>query len=133
MQTKPLLYGLIGFFIGGLIVAVAATAFNKPENKEIVGNDSSMSSRSMDDMTADLQGKTGDEYDKVFISSMITHHEGAVAMAKLSAQKAKHDEIKKMSDDVISAQEKEISEMKQWQMNWGYSNSMEGMNHGSVH
>lgn len=30
METKPLLYGLIGFFLGGLIVSVAATTFDKP-------------------------------------------------------------------------------------------------------
>lgn len=29
METKPLLYGLIGFFIGGLLVSVAATTFEK--------------------------------------------------------------------------------------------------------
>lgn len=31
METKPLLYGLIGFFIGGLLVSIAATTFDKPE------------------------------------------------------------------------------------------------------
>lgn len=31
METKPLLYGLIGFFIGGLLVSVAATTFEKPD------------------------------------------------------------------------------------------------------
>lgn len=112
MQTKPLLYGLIGFFIGGFIVALAATTFNKSESKE-------MSSMSMDDMTADLKNKTGDEYDKAFIASMIAHHEGAVEMAKLSASSAKHEEIKKLSEAIISAQEKEIADMKQWQINWG--------------
>lgn len=30
MDTKSLLYGLIGFFIGGLLVSVAATTFDKP-------------------------------------------------------------------------------------------------------
>jgi len=34
-------------------------------------------------------------------------------MAKLSEQNAKHDEIKNLSRDIIAAQEKEISEMKQ--------------------
>lgn len=29
MDTKPLIYGLIGFFIGGLLVSVAATTFEK--------------------------------------------------------------------------------------------------------
>ncbi len=31
METKELLYGLIGFFIGGLLVSIAATTFNNDE------------------------------------------------------------------------------------------------------
>lgn len=31
MKTKELLYGLIGFFIGGLLVAIAANTFNNAE------------------------------------------------------------------------------------------------------
>ena len=31
METKPLLYGLIGFFIGGLLVSIAANTFDKQE------------------------------------------------------------------------------------------------------
>ncbi|MGH7218687.1 MAG: hypothetical protein ACREGE_04570 [Candidatus Microsaccharimonas sp.] len=31
MDTKELLYGLIGFFLGGLLVAIAATTFNNDE------------------------------------------------------------------------------------------------------
>jgi hypothetical protein len=37
METKPLLYGLIGFFIGGLIVSIAATTFDKPSDN-MTGN-----------------------------------------------------------------------------------------------
>lgn len=120
MQTKPLLYGLIGFFIGGFIVSVAATTFDKPQTKETNTNSSAVSSMSMDDMSAGLRGKTGDDYDKAFITSMIVHHEGAVEMAKLSDTNAKHDEIKELSKAIIAAQEKEIAEMKQWQIDWGY-------------
>jgi hypothetical protein len=32
METKPLLYGLIGFFIGGLLVSIAAITFDKPSD-----------------------------------------------------------------------------------------------------
>ncbi|HSW91658.1 MAG TPA: DUF305 domain-containing protein [Candidatus Saccharimonadales bacterium] len=120
METKSLLYGLIGFFAGGLLVAIAATTFNKPSQD----TNTSMSSMSMNEMTADLKNKTGDEFDKAFIEDMVAHHEGAVAMAKLSAKNAKHEEVKNLSNDIISAQEKEITEMKQWQMNWGYSSMM---------
>lgn len=30
METKPLLYGIIGFMLGGLLVSIAATTFDKP-------------------------------------------------------------------------------------------------------
>lgn len=130
MQTKPLLYGLIGFFLGGLLVAIAATTFNKPDQGTTANTNSSMSGMSMDDMTADLKDKAGDEFDKAFIASMIAHHEGAVEMAKLSAKNAKHEEIKSLSNDIIAAQEKEITEMKQWQMDWGYTSMM--MDHSSM-
>lgn len=121
MQTKPLLYGLIGFFIGGLLVSVAATTFDKPKEHESTSTSSTSMSDSMQ-MSADvLMDKTGDDFDATFISEMIEHHEGAVEMAKLSAANAKHDEIKQLSNGIITAQEKEIIQMKQWQKDWGYS------------
>jgi hypothetical protein len=30
METKPLLYGIIGFILGALLVSIAATTFDKP-------------------------------------------------------------------------------------------------------
>jgi uncharacterized protein (DUF305 family) len=51
---------------------------------------------------------------------MIAHHEGAIEMARLSETRAKHDEIKSLSKVIISAQEKEISDMRHWQGVWGY-------------
>lgn len=125
MQTKPLLYGLIGFFLGGLLVAIAATTFNKPSPESTGNTNTSMNDMSMGSMTAHLKNKTGDEFDEAFIESMIVHHEGAVEMAKLSAKNAKHEEIKNLSTNIISAQEKEISEMKQWRTDWGYSSMMD--------
>lgn len=122
MQTKPLLYGLIGFFIGGFIVSVAATTFDKPDEQANNNTNTSMS-QSMQMSADSLKGKTGDDFDAAFISEMIAHHEGAVEMAKLSAANAKHDEIKQLSNDIIAAQEKEISQMKQWQKDWGYTAS----------
>lgn len=127
METKPLLYGLIGFFIGGLIVSIAATALDKSATMPA-------SDMSMSQMTGSLQAKQGDDFDQAFISAMIEHHQGAVDMAKLSASNAKHDDIKQLSLGVIAAQEKEIDQMKQWQIDWGYMNnpqshSMNGMAH----
>jgi uncharacterized protein (DUF305 family) len=72
----------------------------------------------MDGMIAGLQGKTGDEFDKAFISEMIIHHEGAVDMAELALTNAKHQEIKDLANAIITAQNKEIADMKTWQRDW---------------
>lgn len=110
METKPLLFGIIGFMLGGLLVATAATTFDKDK---LQANTSSH-------MSHQLQGKTGDEFDKAFIDGMIEHHEGAIDMAQLAKKNAKHQEIKALSNDIISAQANEIRQMQQWQQKWGY-------------
>jgi len=107
METKSLLFGLIGFFIGGLLVSIAATTFDKP-------GETTMS------MAESLKEKTGDEFDKAFLNEMIIHHQDAVAMSKLVNERSKHPEIKTLSEMIITAQEKEISEMMSWQAAWGY-------------
>lgn len=122
MQTKPLIYGISGFILGGLVVSIAATALNKPAIE--ANNEMTMSQ-----MTISLKNKTGDDYDKSFIENMINHHQSAIDMAKLSATNAKHDEIKQLSNDIINAQEKEIIEMQQWHTNWGYTTTTMPMNH----
>lgn len=80
-----------------------------------------MMDMSMDDMASMLEGKTGDAFDKAFIEGMIPHHQGAIDMARAALQSAKHDEIKRMARDIISAQQSEIDMMKQWQKDWGYN------------
>lgn len=114
MDTKPLLFGLIGFFLGGLLVSFAATTFDKPVTEH-------SSNASMSQMTETLEDKRGDEFDKAFIAAMIEHHEGAIEMAKLSADNASREEVKELSNEIISAQEAEITEMQKWQTAWMHS------------
>lgn len=116
METKALLYGLIGFFLGGLIVSIAAT--NLIDSS--VENEDEMS---MSDMTVSLAAKSGDDYDEAFIGYMIEHHQSAVDMAKLSSDRAEHEEIKQLSNAIIEAQESEINQMRQWLSDWNYSSS----------
>lgn len=72
----------------------------------------------MSSMNAQLEGKTGDAFDQAFISEMIMHHQGAVEMAKLALTNAKHQEIKDLANAIITAQNKEIADMKAWQKAW---------------
>lgn len=145
MKKENVLYGVIGLLGGAIIAVFAATTAVNSNNQgmmKMMGMNTDSSSRtmmndddmnmSMSDMTTSLKGKTGDDFDKAFISEMIVHHQGAIDMAKLAQANAKHDEIKKLADDIIAAQTKEIDEMQSWQQQWGYAdnNSMHMM-HGN--
>lgn len=74
----------------------------------------------MEEMNKGLAGKTGDDFDKAFLSSMIMHHESAIAMARPGIKNAFHPEIKTLAQAIIDAQTGEIAKMRQWQTQWGY-------------
>jgi uncharacterized protein (DUF305 family) len=83
-------------------------------------------------MNNELAELNADEFDEAFLQMMTEHHAGALAMAKLAETRANRPEIKALSKSIIESQEKEISQMQQWQMDWGYMTSetmMPGMNH----
>lgn len=72
----------------------------------------------MGQMMTGLSGKAGDAFHAAFIDEMIVHHEGAVAMAQAALTNARHQEIKDMAQAIISAQTKEIVQMKEWRAQW---------------
>ena len=87
---------------------------------------------SMDGMTEGLKGLSGDVFDKAFIEMMIVHHQGALDMAKLIPENAKHAELKKLGQDIIKAQTKEIEMMQSWLKSWGYQENNMMMPDGSM-
>ena len=116
METRALLFGIVGFLLGGLVVSIAATQLD---------DESAGGGMTMTEMSEDLTDKSGDDFDAAFITSMIDHHQGAIDMAELAESRAEHDEIKQLSQDIIRAQEAEIARMHDWQQEWGYDDSMD--------
>ena len=57
-------------------------------------------------------------FDQRFITAMISHHQGAIDMAKMAQQMAEHQEIKDLTDAIITAQQAEIEQMQQWEQAW---------------
>ncbi|MBA2783436.1 MAG: DUF305 domain-containing protein, partial [Rubrobacteraceae bacterium] len=59
-----------------------------------------------------------DPFDRAFIDNMIPHHESAIAMAEVALQKSKNSEIRGIAEDIVSAQKREIEQMRQWRQQW---------------
>lgn len=140
MDKNSILYGIIGLLLGVVITGFAAGRVVNANNTSMMRmmgmhttTATSHDTMSMSDMTEQLKDKTGDDFDKAFVEMMISHHEGAVDMAELIPDRAKHDELKKLGEAIILAQTKEIADMKSWQESWGYSSDemMKGMHHGN--
>ena len=139
MENKAVLYGVIGLLAGILLAIIfARTAVNgnnvsmirmmgmNLRSESMMNNDKAQGMHgeevgmSMNEMTITLEGKTGDDFDKEFTNLMIEHHQGAIDMANLAKTNAKHQEIKDLADDIVSAQTSEIKMMREWQKSWGY-------------
>lgn len=60
------------------------------------------------------------DFDKVFIEDMIPHHQMAVMMAQMLKNSTQREEMKKLAQDIIDAQTKEINAMRGWYKLWGY-------------
>lgn len=58
------------------------------------------------------------EYDQMFIDQMVTHHQAAIAMAKVAQRQGEHAEITTLADAIVSAQDGEITKMKAWRKAW---------------
>jgi uncharacterized protein (DUF305 family) len=57
-------------------------------------------------------------FDKAFIDAMIPHHQSAIYMAQLAHEKSKIPEVKDLAENIVSAQQREIEQMKQWRREW---------------
>ena len=61
---------------------------------------------------SDLREAKDKEFDRLFLQGMIKHHEGAIEMAQDVAA-SKNKDVADLSASIISAQESEISKMKE--------------------
>ena len=99
----------------------------KPGGEEMQGKDQGKKDESggmsgMEDMEGMDHGSGGNASgmviengrysDELFIDAMVPHHEGAVEMAEVALKNAEHNEIKQLAEDIVSAQEAEIKELK---------------------
>lgn len=72
------------------------------------GMDGMMTDSDMDK----LKSARGTEASKLFLTQMIAHHEGAVAMARTEVTDGKNAEAVDLAKDIVSSQESEIKDMQ---------------------
>lgn len=125
--TKIIAAGLIGMIIGFAGTSIVTKRMNntfsdhmdemRDKGDHMMHGGSGMKGE-MEGMMMSLEGKTGTEFDKIFLKEMIIHHEGAVEMAEAALENAERQEIKDLSIAIIEAQNKEIEDMKKWAREW---------------
>lgn len=59
--------------------------------------------------------------EEAFVVNMIPHHQEAVDTARLVLKNGESEELKKLAQAIITAQEKEIAMMEKWSIDWNYS------------
>jgi uncharacterized protein (DUF305 family) len=57
-------------------------------------------------------------FDEAFIDAMIPHHQSAIEMARAALENSDNPKIKELAQNIISAQQREIEQMKQWRKEW---------------
>lgn len=118
--TTTLITIILSLLVGGVI----GYALDKKPNATIDHSMMDMDHGAMDmnhmmmDMTARMEGKTGDELDRIFLEDMIVHHQGAVDMAVILAEKTQRPELKAFAQDIIDVQDEEITMMNEWLNEW---------------
>ena len=142
--NKKLIAVAVGaFIVGGLVVMAAGPLINNDQDhhaqdghdhsNETQGDAKKSGAHMMSDgtmMEGDM-GMAGREMDgmvmmdmtvsseREFIEGMIPHHQEAIDTAKeVVARGGSTPDIKTLAQNIITAQEKEIADMKTWYKNW---------------
>jgi uncharacterized protein (DUF305 family) len=90
-----------------------------PGGKQGTGSGSPASqalTQSMQKMQQDMMdAPTTGNADQDFVAMMIPHHQGAIDMARVELQYGTDPMLRRLARSIVSAQQKEIREMKDWQ------------------
>lgn len=65
------------------------------------------------DTMTKLKSLNGAEFDKLWLQSMISHHQGAIEMAKAEIANGDNVDAKALAKNIVTTQEAEIGQMKQ--------------------
>lgn len=120
MKTKIILVVLLALLVGGIggyflkasdrYAHMMGWQRSAPQAETVENSD-----------TTDMHGMHGMNTsitEKEFIEGMIPHHQEAVDTAKQVVARGASPEVKELAEAIITAQEKEIIDMKTWYRSW---------------
>jgi len=84
----------------------------------MMGSDTSMHMGLLGDETDILSLDLATDFDKEFLRQMIPHHQMAVMMATMLENSTDRSEMKQLAKNIITAQNKEIADMRTWYSAW---------------
>ena len=113
-EIETLKVFLVQWKQGGDTPAPSATP-DDPDHQGHGGMDPSMNMQGMVDAAAiaNLASLKGPEFDKLWMQSMISHHEGAIEMANAEIAGGANVDAKNLAQQIVTAQQGEITQMKQ--------------------
>jgi uncharacterized protein (DUF305 family) len=76
------------------------------------GNGGAMPGMMSSDQMHQLSQASGPAFDKMFLQMMISHHQGAITMAKTELAKGQNPDAKALAQRIIDAQQAEIAQMR---------------------
>ena len=121
MQILSLKNSFLAFSFVAIASVTSACSPNASQNQtqvpNTIANDVTDKQQMKHSMAMDL-GPADANFDLRFIDAMIPHHQGAIEMATQAQEKSKRPQIKKLANDIITAQNKEIQQMQQWRKAW---------------
>jgi len=65
-----------------------------------------------EDEIADLEAASGADFDQMFLTMMIEHHQGAIEMAQTEQTEGEFDAAVELAEEIESAQTAEIAAMQ---------------------
>jgi uncharacterized protein (DUF305 family) len=88
------------------------------ETSSMAGTDHGSMDHSSVSMASGMLMENGKYSDERFIDAMVPRHQGAIAMAQVAREKSKNPRVKELAENIMSAQQTEIEQMKQWHEQW---------------
>lgn len=83
-----------------------------PAGGHLPGMDHGMPGMMSDTDLARLEGATGRDFDRLFLTLMIAHHEGAITMARQELADGRHAGARAMAQQIVATQQGEIDTMR---------------------